>query len=570
MRVLNNLKIKTKLMLSFIIVAFFIGAVGFIGVTSMQKINENSDSIYERHLKSISIIKDFKMNLETIATNVAFLINTRDTGEIQRYQNEILALTEKDNKLLEDYNKLILSSQGKGLIDKLNTLLADYRSLREELIKYVNDSKYEEAIAKYPEVSKKRDEVFSALENLIKYNESNAEKAYINNKAVFKSSINATMIIIAVGLLLAVILGYSISMWLARRMKTVISFAEGFGDGDLTQTIKIAAHDELGQMSKALNKAALNIKNLIAEINSSTDEMTSSSEELTATIEEISSQMEGANYSINEISKGAEELSASAEEVSASMEEIASTTEELAYKAEKGNASVVEIKKRAAQVKEKAINSAQISKGIYEDKYTKGKQAIEDGKIVEEITVIAETIGNIAEQTNLLALNASIEAARAGEHGRGFTVVADEVRSLAEQSVQAVSNIHSIVNQVKAAFENLSQSAKETLDFIENNVNPDYDMLIETGKQYEKDAEFINSMSHEIAIASRQMAETIEHVNGALQNVSITTGESAASSEEVKNGINETTVAIEEVSKSAQGQAELSDKLHDMVKKFKI
>ena len=117
-------------------------------------------------------------------------------------------------------------------------------------------------------------------------------------------------------------------------------------------------------------------------------------------------------------------------------------------------------------------------------------KAIEAGKIVEDVKVMAETIKGIATQTNLLALNAAIEASRAGEQGKGFAVVADEVRKLAEQSTTSISNIENIVMEIEKVFSNLAGNAKDTLSFIDNKVKLDYQLLLETSIQYGKDGEF--------------------------------------------------------------------------------
>ncbi|MEA4826855.1 MAG: methyl-accepting chemotaxis protein, partial [Clostridium sp.] len=167
-------------------------------------------------------------------------------------------------------------------------------------------------------------------------------------------------------------------------------------------------------------------------------------------------------------------------------------------------------------------------------------------------------------------LNAAIEAARAGEHGKGFAVVADEVRKLAEESSSTASSIQNVINQVKVAFENMSTNTLDILEFIENKVKPDYQLLVETGVQYEKDALFVSNMSEEIATASKLMSDSIENVSNAIQNVSATAEEAAASSEEILGSILDTSSDIEIIAKSVQEQVGLAQKLNNMVRRFKV
>jgi methyl-accepting chemotaxis protein len=232
--------------------------------------------------------------------------------------------------------------------------------------------------------------------------------------------------------------------------------------------------------------------------------------------------------------------------------------------------SIDEIKVRAIDVKGRAIDNIEKSNIIYDENRTNILKAIEDSKVVSEVKIMADSIGSIAEQTNLLALNAAIEAARAGEQGKGFAVVADEVRKLAEQSSEAVTNIQNMVAHVQNAVTRLSRSGQDVLDFMSSNVKPNYELLMNTGIQYEKDAEFINSIIESFADSSTQMDESVNQVSGAIQNVSAIAQESAGGTEEILNSVNEVTFAIAEIAKSAQDQAELSQKLNEMVQQFKV
>ncbi|MGE5631129.1 MAG: methyl-accepting chemotaxis protein [Caulobacteraceae bacterium] len=384
-----------------------------------------------------------------------------------------------------------------------------------------------------------------------------------------KLTIRVALIILG-ALALIVLIIMLFSMYITGNIKKILVFADALGDQDLTHVIDINSSDEFGSLAKSLNKSVDNIRQMISEISSSSQDMSASSEELSATIEEISSRMNTISESTKQISEGTRELQASTEEVNASAEEISTITHKLAAKSNEGSISSKEIKDRAVEIKDRGQSSIENATATYSQNQEKILEAIAKGKIVEEVRLMADSIASIASQTNLLSLNAAIEAARAGESGKGFAVVADEIRKLAEQSTITVNNIQNIVNQVQDAFNNLSQNSGELLNFVENNVKPNYQLLVETGMKYENDAEFISTMSEEIASSTRNMVETMELIDKAIQTVSETAEKSAANSGEILNSINETVFAIDEITRASQNQAELAEKLNLMVMKFKI
>ncbi|MFT9493773.1 methyl-accepting chemotaxis protein, partial [Anaerosolibacter sp.] len=405
---------------------------------------------------------------------------------------------------------------------------------------------------------------------LLELNMNNAHNEYETSQGIFNSFFKIMLIGSITVLLISITFGLLLAFNITKRMNKIVEFSNAIGNGDLRNTLTIYGKDEIANLSISLNSAIEKTRSLITEIISGSTDISAYSEELSATIEEISSSMENINQSTEEISQGAQELSATTEEVSASTEEINATAYELEKKANEGNISAKEIINRAAEIKNKGKRSIESATAIYKEKHENIIRAIDEGKVVEEVNVMAQTIGGIAAQTNLLALNAAIEAARAGEYGRGFAVVSEEIRKLAEQSTITVSSITNIVNQVQNAFNNLSNNAREILNFIECDVRPNYQLLVETGEQYEIDAIFIDNMSGEISTASKTMLETIGQLSEAIQGVSATAEESAASSEGILNSVNETTNAIEEVAKLAQNQAELAERLNTMVQVFKV
>ncbi len=144
------------------------------------------------------------------------------------------------------------------------------------------------------------------------------------------------------------------------------------------------------------------------------------------------------------------------------------------------------IKERATNVRNITLKSKKMVNSIYIEKQANILKAIENGKVVKDIKVMSDLIDNISKQTKLLSLNASIEAARAGEQGKGFAVVAKEIGKLASLSTNATLDIKNTVNLVEEAFSNIGQSSNEILDFIDNKIIKDYDLMLDMGNDYQK------------------------------------------------------------------------------------
>lgn len=570
MKWFNNRKIAQKLTGCFILIALLIGVVGVIGISNMRKINANAMSLHNNNLMSIENLMQLKQNLSDVRTDLLIMTYAIDTSQKEQMIKDIDKRKAADNKLMQEYENMVPSKVEKKLYAQFKKQLEDYRVARDGVVSLINNNNYKDAQSNFVKVTEVRVKVDTVLDKLIRINMKEADDLDNSNDSLFKSSSTMMLAVIIIGLLLAVAFGLFISMIISRQLRKVLIFAEAIGDGNLTQKIDIDSKDEIGGIAKALNRAGESLRTLIYEIMNSASDISSASEELSATIDEMSSTMQTINESVEQITQGIQDLSATTEEVSASTEEIESTTTTLSNKAEESNILVKEIKNRSTIIKAKAMKAIEIGNTTYEKQQANILKAIEDGKVVDEVKDIVDYIGNIASQTNLLALNAAIEAARAGDSGKGFAVVADEVGKLAEQSAQAVVNIQKMVSQVQTAFTNLSQSGRDVLDYMKNDVKPSYDLLAETGTDYENDANYVNEMTMEVALATKQMTETIEQVNIAIQAVSETALESASSTEEILASINETTLGVEEIAKTVQNQAVLAEKLNNMVKKFKI
>jgi methyl-accepting chemotaxis protein len=374
--------------------------------------------------------------------------------------------------------------------------------------------------------------------------------------------------------IIALLLSLAISLFVSNdihaELMKMVHIAENMSNFDFSDTYQVNRKDEFGKAGEALAKTQENIRELIKSIMNDSQNISASTEELSATVEELTAKAESIDNAIANIVTGIQESAASSEEVTASVEEVDSSINELSGKAMEGSNNSLQSKERATEVVNKGKEAAKLVRDLYSEKKDNMLKAIEDGKVVNNIKAMAETIASLSEQTNLLALNAAIESARAGEQGKGFSVVAEEVGKLAEQSAQAVSGIQDTIVKVQDAFKNLSEYSNDVLKFINEKVDPRFSDFQDMGNQYYNDSDFVSNMSEEIASMSEELTATVDQVSQAVQGMSSISQRSSDHAETIKGSIDETTKAIEQIALTAQNQAELAQNLNEIVLKFKI
>jgi methyl-accepting chemotaxis protein len=570
MKIINNLSIKTKLLTSFMIIAALVAVTGFFAKFGMGHIQSNSNSVYSNNLQGIDTLHLIKENLLDELSIVQGTIIDNNADQTKVGKQIIDEGQNAANKYIELYNKTSMSDDSKKTFNDFLSLLEKYKTTRNNILVLLSNGNYNEAIKKREDMFIARDNMFEKLNELIETNESLAKTADERNAEDYRITTIVMHVILVLGIALAIGIGLILSLYISKTVKKVLLFAEALGEGDLTYSLESKNNDELGKLITALNYAKEKMRIVVENIVTEAQGVTASSEELSATLEEMSGNFQNIDSNTSGIVKNIQEVNVITEELSSTIKEVNSGITELASNSTESSHQSVEIKERATDIKENGFNSKETADKLYEEKQHDILNAIEQGKIVSEIGSIAQSIAAIAEQTNLLALNANIEAARAGDQGKGFAVVANEVKVLAEQSADYVKNIQNVVSSVQAAFDNLSSNSKDILYYIDNSVKEGYNLLIDTGAKYEKDAVFISDLSQNIASMSEELNASTEEISVVVQTIAENMKNTKYNSEEIKIGIEETNKAMEQVAAVAQEQSERAEKLAQLVLSFKI
>lgn len=384
----------------------------------------------------------------------------------------------------------------------------------------------------------------------------------------------ATMIVACVVMLIIVaILIAMISRDITKSLKKIKEQFDIIAGGNFARKMQkpmLKRKDDFGQLANELEKMRESVRSLLAQVKIEAANIDTVVESIDSHVFNLNGEIEDVSATTEQLAASTQETAASAEQINGMTQQIEEAAREIAIRAQDGATEAEEIHQRATQTKDETVANRMKVKQMLSEIREGLEKALEDAKVVEQISVLADSILAITGQTNLLALNASIEAARAGEAGKGFAVVAEEIRVLAEQSKDAVANIQAVTENVNHAVRNLTSDSNRLLDFVDTDIVESFNNFEKMADDYNLDAAKINDLVSDFSATSEELVASITNITQAIDGISSASNDSAAGTTNIAQKTVSIASGSAEVMKGAKDAESSAEELRKNVNNFII
>jgi methyl-accepting chemotaxis protein len=523
-----DLSVNVKVIAAVATAALVALVVGMVGLTSLSRASDSAQLIYRTNVTSIKAVGEIKNVVSQARVDTANQALSVDDASTKKFGDALTADLRAFTTAMAAYR-----DSGPSADPQLITSLqSDWDAYADVAANKLIPAGNRNALTEWAGIRDRESLplLTKILDTLAAMDEAETADAANNAAAArsgYESSRTTSVVTLAIGLLLALALGFFVARKIVQSLSKVTYVCDGLADGDLTRTTGLATRDEPGRMGRSLDTAMTRLRETITTIEGSAASLAGASEQMTSTAAQIAGSAERTSAQAQAVSAAAEQVSRSVETVSAGSEEM--------------GASIREISQNATEAARVATEAVAVTAATSATMNKLGDSSAEIGNVIKVIT-------SIAGQTNLLALNATIEAARAGDAGKGFAVVASEVKDLAQETARATEDISRRVEAIQAD----TSGAVSAIEEISSVIARISDFQTTIASAVEEQTATTGEMNRSVSEASGGAGEIAQNITGVAEAARTTS-----------QGVGETQQATAEL-------ARMSTELSGLVSRFRV
>lgn len=394
----------------------------------------------------------------------------------------------------------------------------------------------------------------------------------LNNKTSENAAISKQLLVVVsiIGMLAAIVLAVRITLQITRPLQRLTDATQVIATGDLrAEDVHVKTKDEIHHLATAFNDMKHNLSKLVSSVSTNVSNTTAATEELAASTDEITIATRDMTARVEQVAMNSRQAAAMADECAIATDESAERINLIAQSAQSLQTSAMSMQHMATEGSETLLTTEQQMAVIQQSSHETREKIKQLSVQSAEIESITKVITDITEQTNLLALNAAIEAARAGEHGKGFAVVADEVRKLAEESKNSASKIVDLTSLIQRD----TRDVEESVDITVQNVDQGVTYVQNAQTSFNSIFNSITTMTgqiQEVSAASEQISATTEQVAASVRDMAQLVTNGADETGVVLAATEEQTATMEEINAVAKSLSDDAMQIHEEVNKFRV
>ncbi len=566
--------IGLKIMIPFFILAVVCGVCSGIIYSRISQMNRATKAISDNYLTIMEQTDSIDTNFAVLRQLLSSYTTTADDDDAKKIAGDIQATQDEMKSSLDIIAEKATETEEKSQVEALSASYFAFEKVYNDCKKKIDEYEIMGVVALKEALGDTYDVFQVKVDDTKAFNKKKISEAQDALSLAGTQSTMAFVVLIVLLVISIVICIFIVILTVLRPTRHAIRRLNGIvksieeDRGDLTRHLEVRTKDEIGALVVGINKFMDLLRAIIYEIKSDAIDLRSNVETVLSGVNVSNQDISTVSDAMTKLSNGMEDVAGHTEHLNQQAMSVYQTMEQITGEAYNGSDFAKEIKERAEELRQSGQKRRKVTGEMAGEINDLLQASLEKSKDVEKINALTNDILEISSQTNLLALNASIEAARAGDVGKGFAVVADEIRKLADSSRETANNIQGISNEVTSSVSELASNANKMLSFIQDEVMPDYDNLVNTGNQYNEDASRVDDIMLQFADSATALKNTMHDMTNLIQEISGTILDSSSQVSGVSESVDALGNNMADIQTSIETTETVTRRLDTEVEKF--